>query len=49
MKNNMMNNNMLIQNSNKSTNCNNNESNSFKLKESEINNIIEVDKIKKWI
>ena len=49
MKNNMMNNNMPIQNSNKSTNCNNNESNSFKLKESEINNIKEEDKIKQWI
>ena len=49
MKNNMMNNNMPIQNSNKSTNCNNNESNSFKLKESKINNIKEEDKIKKWI
>ena len=47
MKNNMMNNNMPIQNSNKSANCNNNESNSSKLKESEINNIKEEDKIKK--
>ena len=47
MKSNMMNNNIPIQNANKSVNFNNNESSSSELKESEINNIKEEDKINK--
>ena len=47
MKNNMMNNNIPIQNANKSVNFYNNESSLFELKESEINNIKDEDKINK--